>query len=246
MKKSRLVVIFLCLALTLALTPGAQAQEGEQKVVRVDGEGVVETAPDQAEVLLAVITEAADARQAQADNAAATNSLLKALKNWGIPDENISTQGYHVSPKYTQPPKPAPEPLVKNKTPNIAGYTVNHQLSVTVKDLEKLGELLDLAVKNGANQVTGVKFSISDPLTLKKQALRQAVQQARLKAEVLAAALGKSLGSVVSASGSWQDDGYHPLYFKEMAGTGGGAAPTPVIPGKIQIRAHANIVYAID
>lgn len=255
MKPGKLVAVLFCLVLLLTGAAAARAEEGRQNVIQVSGEGIVEAAPDQADLLLAVITEATDAREAQAENARKTARVIKALKERGIPEENIQTRGYHLSPKYSLPRKPEVGPVAKEtispgvgeNVKQIVGYTVHHQIKVRVKNLDEVGELMDLAVKNGANQISNVTFSVSNSLEFKKKALLEAVAEARAKAEVLAAALGKTLTGIKSASGSWYENNPGPVYYKEMSLQAGGApAATPVVPGMVEIRAHVNIVYTIE
>lgn len=246
--KGKLIAVFLCLALLLTGAAAARAGENQQNVIQVSGEGIVDVAPDQAELMLAVITEAADARQAQAENAEKSARVIKALKAKGIPEADIRTQNYHLSPKYSQIKEPEIGPLVKavKEERKIVGYTVHHQIRVKVKDLDNVGELMDLAVKNGANQISNVSFLVSDSLVFKKKALRAAVEDARAKAEVLAAALGKTITGVQSASGSWHETNTGPVYYKEMAyGAGDRAGAPPVTPGMVQIRGHASITFLI-
>jgi len=252
MKQRKLIAVFMCLAILLTGATVAQAAEEQQNVIDVHGEGIVDAAPDRAELSLAIVTENADAGQAQAENAEKSARVIKALQQKGISESDIQTQNYQLSPRYAQPPKPleaarSVQLPVKEDAPRIVGYTVRHQIRVNVKDLDMVGELMDLAVKNGANQISNVSFAVSDSLNYKKQALRQAVADARAKAEVLAGALGKTITGVQSAGGSWHESNPGPMYYKEMAmGAGGSAMDTAIATGMAQVRASANITYLID
>jgi len=251
MRPGKLITVFLCVAMLLAGTTVAHAADEQQNVIEVRGEGIVDVAPDQAELSLAVITESADAGQAQAENAEKSAQVIKALQQNGIPESDIQTQHYQLSPKYTQSPRPV-EPVrsvqsaVKEDAPEIVGYTVRHHIKVDVKDIDLVGELMDLAVKNGANQISNISFSVSDSLNYKKQALRQAVADARAKAEVLAGVLGKTITGVQSAGGSWNESNLGPMYYREMAVGTDGAMDTAIATGMAQVRASANITYLID
>jgi len=245
MRQGKIIAVFLCLVMLLAGATAAYAGDEQQNVIQVSGEGIVNATPDQAELSLAVVTENKDAGQAQAENARKSNQVINALKEKGIPETDIQTQNYNLSPKHSQPPRPEPvDSRMKEYVPEIVGYTATHLIRVKVKNLDTVGELMDLAVENGANQISNVSFSVSDSLAYKKEALKNAVADARAKAEVLAAALGKTLTGVQSASGSWNEANPGPIYYKEMA-IGAGGIATPLTPGMAQVRAHTNITFFI-
>lgn len=247
-KPLQIAAIFIfCLTLIITFNTPAGANETQQNLIKVSGQGMVEAAPDSADLLLAVITEARDAREAQMENTSRSDRVIEALKGKGISQEFIQTQNYRLEPKYHYPDRTLVN--AQENQPRIVGYTVHHQLKVKIQNINELGSLLDLAVEAGANQASNINFYIKDSLELKEKALRQAVAEARIKANVLASALGKNLIGVKTASGSWSENNPGPVQYigmglDDMARNE--AMPTSIIPGTTQIRAHVDIEYLTD
>lgn len=249
--RSLLAVAFLAAAFLFGSAWAAEAAEAGPSVIEVSGEGIIDAAPDQAKLLLAVITEGRDSSQAQRENSSRSEQLIKTLRAKGIAENDIKTQNYYLSPKYSQPPQPLPGSSGSSEPPQIAGYEVHHTIQVKVHNIDLVGQIMDAAIKNGANQISNVSFSVSNSLEYKKKALQEAVAGAKIKADVLAAALGKSISGVQSASGSWNEDNVGTFYSRDMAalaGSGGNEKEQAALvnPGLVQIRAHASVTYLIN
>lgn len=213
--------------------------ETEQKVIKVTGEGIVWTAPDRAKITLAVVTEDKNARQAQADNAQKTNKLISALKAAGIDDQDIKTSNYRLQPKYSYEEK---------RGPQLTGYTVVNEVVVTVRQIDRIGQILDLAVQNGANEIRDIRYYAEENVYgLKVKALQQALADAQAKAEVIAGFLGTKLTGVISATGEWHDVSPPPVYLKDAgAGNYTELGTTPINPDLVQIRGWVEITYSIN
>jgi uncharacterized protein YggE len=196
--------------------------------------------PDVARVNVGVETEAASVQQAVADNKAKMTQLLDALKALDIADKDIQTTNYGV---YTQR-QPVTGPDGKGgEGPTI--YHVNNQVNVIVRDMSKLGDVLDKAVATGANNIYGVSFSVDDTSKLEVNARAKAIADAKARAEDLAKLTGVTLGDVVSVSEVMGGSG--PIYEGARAsaamGLGGGGAP--IQPGELEVNMSVQVTYAI-
>jgi uncharacterized protein YggE len=188
----------LWLPLIALLVPAALASATAQvpqpvatppsRTITVTGSADVKAVPDQALVQLGVTTRATTAQAAMAQNNAAMNQVVAALKQLGIPDANIQTSSVSLNPIYNQPPPQNP-----NLPPQLAGFEASNLVSVQLNDLTKLGPAIDAGVAAGANQIQGISFQLSNQQPFQLTALEQAGTQARAKAQALATSLGVTL-----------------------------------------------------
>jgi uncharacterized protein YggE len=216
-------------------TPTASMAAGIP-TVSVSGHGEVNVPPDTASVNIGVdiIKPTLDEAQSQATDQA--NAVIAALKDAGIDPADIQTSYYSVNilRDYSENADPT----------QITGFEVTNQLQVTVRDTDKLGEILDASVQAGANSIYGVNFLVSDQTAAASQARVKAVDDARAKAEELAAAAGLSLGPVVAIS-----EGAPPV-IGPMYGRGGGGAAmaqaaVPVQPGSTTVAVDVTMTYEL-
>jgi uncharacterized protein len=219
--------------------PGvAQTSEPERpRTLHVSAHASVQRAPDRAVVQLAVETVAETALAATAANAAAMDRVLAALREIGIPEAHIRTTRIDLQPRYDQR-REAREPV-------IVAYQAMNQVMVQLEDLDLVGRTVDVAVRSGANRVTGIRFELRDPQAAYHEALRRAVAQAREEATVLAEALGETLGPVIQVStGGIQ----LPPVRMEAVGISLRAmdAAPPVQPGELDVTATVSITYRLD
>jgi uncharacterized protein YggE len=195
----------------------------------VVGTGVVKTQPDTATTSFGVTTQAADAQQAIPKNSAAMAKVIAALKGAGIDAKDIQTQFVSLDPRYDDQGR------------QIAGYTASNTASAVVRDLPKVGDVIDSAIAAGANTVSGPSLAREDKDKLYREALEAAVADARVKATVLAHASGVSLGAVRSLSESSAPQ-YPVPYAAAMRATDS----TPVEPGTAEITATVSVVFALS
>lgn len=175
----------LMLACTLA-TPAA-AQDKGPPTITIAGEGIVAARPDLATVSVGIVTQARNAQDALAQNSKLTAELIAATRQAGIAQRDLETQRISLHPQYAQPPQGSRE------APRISGYEARNTLQVRVRDLDKLGALLDRLVTSGANQIGGIALSVAEPRPLLDQARAAAVKDALRKAELFADAAGLSV-----------------------------------------------------
>jgi hypothetical protein len=133
-------------------------------------------------------------------------------------------------------------------TPKIKTYRVTNTLTVTLHDVSKTGEVIDVAVANGVNQADSIQFMLSDEQSqlLRTEALKKAVLQARTDADTVAAAMGTGVTGVKSADIS---GGYSPILFQnyqnDLSTAAKSVAPTPIQPGDVTVTAQVTITYTI-
>ncbi|MDO8443514.1 MAG: SIMPL domain-containing protein [Candidatus Azambacteria bacterium] len=207
------------------------------QTVSFTGEGKVTAVPDTAKVEIGLVTEGKDSISVQNENTSKMNAVIKFLKNQGIKDEDIKTSNYNLSPKYE---------YNKGKS-TLVGYIINQMITVTVRDLTKVGEVLDGAVSSGANQINSISMFVDKPEEMKNKAREDAVKQAKEKASTTSKLAGFRLGRVVSFNENIS--GEPPMYYESMAIGKGGASsvsPSPQIePGSQEIKINVTLTYLI-
>jgi uncharacterized protein YggE len=238
----------LCIALAIFLmaavgtVAAATSDSSTDRVIHAAGSGNVIGTPDRAQVTLSVQTENTDVRVAQEENAAKMTKVIDALVAAGIPHDALKTTGYNIYTVYDDSSKGILDPKVKS-------YQVTNTLTITLHDVAKTGEIIDLAVANGANQANSIQFMLSDAqaLALRNEALKKAVENARADAEAVAGAMG------VSITGTGTVDiyqGYTPTiysnYAEDSARGAKVAAATPIQTGDITVNAQVSVTYTYN
>lgn len=223
----------------------AQSDDSAEHVIRVSGTGTVTTSPDEVRISLGVQTEHSDVQVAQEKNAEIMDAIVNAIKEAGIPADDIQTTRYRIY-HTTDDEKSSSSILPGDKKTT---FHVSNTVVVTLHDTSRAGEIIDLAVENGANTVTSVQFTLSEEKQqeLRDEALTAAVTSARSDADTVAAALGKRIVDVqeVSVGGS-----YAPVAYAEKSLYGGdatgGRVPTPIEAGTLDVTATVSIAYIIN
>jgi len=161
--------------------------------ITATGSSVQEFLPDTGYVTLAVEAQAATASEAQTQNARVANRLLSQILSFGVQERDIKTTGYSVYPVY-QNTEPG-----SRRQPAIIGYRAVNIMVVNV-DADKTGQLIDLALRNGATQIIDVRFSLKDNKKMTQEAVALAVGDAMGKLEAIAGALGKRIVRIQSVN----------------------------------------------
>ncbi len=195
------------------------------RFVAVSGEGSVGAAPDFARVTLGVTTAGKEAGEAMAANAKSVSAVLAAIKAEGVASVDIQTSGLSISPMFSNQRSNAQE------AQTITGYNVSNTVAVTVRDIPRLGPLLDKAVEAGANTMYGVAFGQNNVSALLDKARPLAVADAKRKAEIFARAGGAKLGRLMELS---EETVAQPLAFRgrAYAPMATSAPPTPIEAGQ--------------
>ena len=205
--------------------------------ISVLGEGIVLAQPDVARITLGVEVFDQSLSNAQAEAARRMDAVVSMLKADGIPDADIRTVSYNVTPQYEQQPN--------TNQSTLRGYQVQNLVEVRTKNVPGLGSLLDDAVGSGATRVYGIAFEASDMEGLKNQARDQAMANARAKAEQLARGAGVSLGRPTTVEES-DTGGVTPMQAQAPRAAAASAPTTPIQPGQLQVSTTVRVVWSIQ
>lgn len=229
-------------AFSLALAPTAfgQTVEGGDRfhatTLSLSAYGETQAAPDMASLHVGVTSDGTTAAAAMAANAAQMSRVIAALKAAGVAAKDIQTSGLNLNPQYV---------YAQNQPPRLTGYQASDQVSVRVRDLPRLGTLVDATVGAGATQINGVSFGLADPTAAQDAARQDAVHSLAARAELYAKATGYRVVRLVSLSEGAAPviQPPQPMVFtaaKRMA-----VPTTPVEAGELDVRLQVNAVYEL-
>lgn len=212
-------------------TPWMQAGTGLCSFrLKVEGKGRANAQPDMAIVVLGVVSENKQLRAAQEENADVVAAVLRTLGEMGISSQDIMTLSYTVYPRYD---------YVEGQQV-FRGYRVEHMLEVTIRDVDTIGAVVDAAVQSGANQVSSIKFSVSDSSAFYQQALDAAVDDAFGKVRTL----GEKIKiAVLQVPVQIIEMGSEPAISLPLAYQAATVA-TPVQAGTVEITARIEAIFA--
>jgi uncharacterized protein YggE len=175
------------------------------RTIAMTGHGEVRAVPDTAQISLGVTSFGKTAREALTVNTKSMTDLMDVLVKAGIEKRDITTSNFNVGPRYVNTSNDGSTPA------KISGYDVTNTVTINVRKIDSLGEVLDQAVSAGSNQVYGISFGVTDADKKLDEARKDALADAKRKAELYAAAGGFSMGQVLSVN------------------EGGNAQPMPVV-----------------
>ena len=230
------------------LAQGAQGAQGESQGgstvvlaarsltrVAVSGDAIVQAQPDTAILTLSVVTQAKRALDAQQENANKSDAVVRALKAGAGPGAEVKTSGYSLQPQRV---------YRENQPPTITGYEARNSVTVTLSDLTKVGTLIDAASEAGANDISGISFTLRQDRPSRDEALRQATREALGKATVIAQALGGKIARIVEV----QEEGTMrpiPIYDQRME-MKAAQASTPIEIGTLEITSRVQLVAEVE
>ncbi len=215
---------FLAISVLLAPATG-QSQVTNEPIpqITVVGRGETKISPDRANIQISVQTRAATAGAAGAANATRQRAVLDALRKLGLSDDQLSTANYTVYPEYRYEP---------NRNPTIIGYSATNTIVAEVRDLTKVGAVIDAALGAGANLISSLNFYASNTQQARQAAITAAIQVARAEAEVGARAAQGQLGSLLELTiGAYYAPPPRPMMMMAKADAAQ-ASETPVQPGQ--------------
>ena len=213
--------------------------ENVRDTLSVSGTAKMSVKPDIARISLGVLSAGSSVAATQKQNTEKMNAITSAVKGFGVKDDDIQTSNYSINPQYDW----------TDGRQILRGYQVSQQLSIKVRDLEKIGDIIAKAGELGSNQVGGVGFEVDDTTALQKQARDKAIADAKEKASVLAKSLGMHLGKAVSFS---EDSGSYPVpmmynSYDKVAMEAGSSAPSPDIQtGSLDVSKTVSITFEIQ
>ena len=223
-----------CLSVLLLLftaSPLAAAQDTRPAaVVVMTGEAVVHSVPDRAWVTIAAESRASSPRDAQRRNAEAMAPVIDKLRATGVPADAIRTVVYDLQQEWD---------FVNNRRVS-RGYVARNMIEVRVDAVDRIGDLLEIAVASGATSVSGIRFDVKDRPKLEREALRLAVADARAKAEAAAEGAGRTIERVVRV----EEHGVQPRPpepFTLSRESAQAADVPPISAGQIELRAQVTL-----
>ena len=175
-----------------------------EHTISVSGTGRVVISPDVADLRLGVSVTKPTVKAARAAAADSMTKVIAALKKLGIADADLQTSGLSLQPVYDYQNNANP--------PKLTGYTLSNGVSVTIRDLDKIGDAIDDGLAAGATTLDGVTFRVDDPAKAQEQARKQAMSQAKAIADTLSSSAGVSIAGVASISESTGQMPY-PIYY---------------------------------
>lgn len=227
------VVLASLLTSWACVAAGAVPVEGTMAVpyIEVSAEAESRAVPDVAVLEFGVVTRAETAAAAAQQNAGRMKAVLAAVRQAIGPKAQIGTGTYALRTEYAQ--------TRDGSEPRIVGYVASNIVRLETEDLSRLGEVIDVAIKAGSNQVQRISFALSDPASARRSALRDAVLQAQSDAEAMAAALKVQLGPVLSVTNL--DSGPVRPFMQDAMVARAAMATTPIEPGQVSVRARVTL-----
>ena len=225
-----------------AVAPAALSQTATPDTVfkattlNLSAHGETRVAPDMASISLGVLTEGKTAAEALSANAVRMNAVMATLAKTAIAPKDIQTSNLSVNPQYK---------YAENQAPLLIGYQVSNQVTVTVRDLKRLGAAVDATVSAGANQVNGISFGLSDPTTAENAAREAAVKALTAKADLYARATGYRVSRLVTLSEGGGYSPQPPMPVMAMAMRAEAKDSSPVAGGELSVRIDITGLYEL-
>jgi uncharacterized protein YggE len=205
--------------------------------ITVYGDAIVQAQPDTAILTISVVTQGRRAIDAQQDNAAKTDTLVQALKAAAGTGAEIKTSGYSVQPMRV---------YRENQPPTISGYEARNTVTVTLSDLKKVGPVIDASTQAGANDISGISFTLRQDRPARDRALQEATREAMSKAEVIASALRRKVTRIVEV----QEEGFvrppQPIYQAEAFMAKRDSVATPIEVGSLDITSRVVLIAEVE
>lgn len=224
----RFALSLFCTLVIIAFTCPSNAQEKPApSTIEVTGRATIMAIPNTATVSFAVETSASTAKQAAAENARKTNSLLSRLREIAGKEVKIKTSGFNLTPVYDKDSGLRPK-----------GYRARNSVVLETKNIDELGTFIDEASRAGVSHIGSLSFSTDQDEELQKQAAVKAVQQAKTIAEDMAKAAGLTIKRIIKIS--YGPSGPIRPYRMEARAA---AVRTPIEVGEISIEASVHVIF---
>lgn len=227
-------VAALGLSVLVASTAQAQGMHVPPPHVVVSATEEVDVAPDRAHLSVSVETRGRTSQLASQDNARIASAILESLQRAGISPSQIRTIGLSVNPEYRYPEG--------GGRPTVVGYQARNTIEVEIRNISRVGSVVDATLAAGATNISGPSFTLANPDSARREALATAVRRAQADAEVMARAAGQKLGTVLElTSGGGMEQ---PMFDRGpmlMSARAEGAVETPVSTGMIKVRASVTM-----
>jgi len=243
-----LIVVSILLLLSLIVWINVDIQDKireTENTITVSATGEIYTKPDLTLTTFSVVNEAKLVSEALAENTKKMNAIINFIKAQGVEDKDLKTTNFNISPRYEYRKEETeiyPYPPGKRV---LVAYEVTQSLQVKIRDMTKIGDILQGATDAGANQVGDLQFTVDKEDEFKKQARNEAIEKAKVKAKELAAQLGVNLVRITNFSESAVLPYFYGLEKAVApAGIGGGEIPQ-IETGENKIEVTVTITYEI-
>jgi uncharacterized protein YggE len=207
------------------------ANEGS---IVVSGTGRVSVQPDVADLRLGVNLSRATVDEARKDAGATMAAILTAVERAGVAQKDVRTALLSVQPQYE---------YRDNQPPALSGYQLANQVEVTVRDLARLGDVVDGTLKAGATSMDSLNFRVEDPAPAEREARTRAMAEARSRADVLAEAAGVAITGVASVSEDGALPPPRPFAAKAERMAMAADVSTPVETGSLEVSVRVTVAY---
>lgn len=222
-----------------ASAPAVQAESALARTITVVGEGRVRMRPDMAQTNIGVEVVSDTVKEASRQAAETMGAVMEALKAQGVDEKDMQTAGYSI---WVERPY-GPEGPARDESL----YHVSNSVSVTIRDLDKVGPILDAAIEAGANNIYGVNFNVAEPGVLMSEARQKAVVDAQAKVQELAGLNNVQVGEVISISEViGGGGGFFPSFSRASVAEGLGGGGGPISPGELELTVQLQVTYAIQ
>ena len=223
------LVLFAIPRLSAAQAPAPQPTVPE---ITASATGEVKVAPDRATILFSVETRGATAADASSANAEKQQAVIAALRGAGLGADDVKTVAYTIEPEMQYDET--------TRRSRVVGYVARNTVSAEVRDLERMGRVIDAAVRAGSNGVSSLNFWTTRREALRLEALQGAMSRACREAQTMATAAGGSLGPLLQASAADYDRPYPPPMPMMARMEAGSAADTPITPGDVSVNVNVQ------
>ena len=239
MKKFTSVLVAALLVFSVAGTNLAAA--AEPNTIAVSGMAEQEVAPDMAYVDVGINVRADDAETARTQEAQIASQIRRALLGLAITDNDLQNTSYYLYQEYK---------VDRNSVRTADKYVLDSSIKVTVKDLDKLSQVIDNVVEAGATNISNITYALSTQNIIQRQLLATAVENARDKAAVVANAGSRTLGNMLSADINSFDGGTIVAYgankLRSTTNLAEDGVATKLSPGKIKLNARVQVVFSLN
>ena len=238
---------FTCLLFALSLALGAPPMTAHAQslasigaltdgtLLNVSAQAEARRVPDVATISAGVVTQAVDGNTAMRQNAEQMARVMAAIQAAGIAERDIQTSGISLNPQYR---------YAENQAPSITGYQASNTVNLKVRDITRLGKVLDSLAAQGANQINGPSFQIDQPEPVYDEARLAALKKAKDRAETYARALGLNVRRIVSISEAG-GGGFRPMPMMAMSARGKAEMDTAVSPGETEVSVSLDVVFEL-
>ncbi len=216
-----------------------------ENTITVSDTGTIYAKPDLVLTTASVVTEAKTVAEGLSENTKKMNAVILAVKNEGVEEKDLKTTSFNIYPRYEwYEPWTCDIPCPSGKRV-LVGYEITQSLQIKIRNMEKVGTIIQSATDAGANEVSDLQFTIDKEDELKAQARAEAINKAKAKAEELA----KQLGIRLVRISNFSESGVVPYFYsmKEAAplGMGGGTEMPEIQTGENKIEVTVSITYEI-